>query len=106
MHLPEAITGKPKACMQWKAYFRNIVSRYRVAIEGWPSTIPFANLSDCSSSMPQLEMLQQKWEMDSTYWRKLTDEEFEVLRQQQNEDIESCSIIESTHRTRSDKGAK
>jgi hypothetical protein len=56
--------------------------------------------------MPQLEMLQQKWEMDLTYWRKLTDEEFEVLRREQNEQLESRNIVEPTHCTCSDKGTK
>ena len=92
--------------MQWKAYFRNIVSWYRVAIKGWPLTIPFANLSDCLSSMPQLEILQRQWEMDLTYWRKLTNEEFEVLRRERNEQLKSRNIVEPTRRTRSDKGTK
>jgi hypothetical protein len=98
--------GDPKAKMQWKMYFQNIISRYRVVMEGWPSTIPIMNLSDTSSSQPQLEMLQYKWEMDLTYWKKLTDEEFQVLRQQRNTEIESGKIIEPTRRPHSDIGAK
>lgn len=27
--------------MEWKHYWRNIVRRYQVMIEGWPKTIPF-----------------------------------------------------------------
>jgi len=40
--------------MQWAHYFRNIVTCYQVAVEGWPTTIPFANLSSASSSLSQL----------------------------------------------------
>ena len=66
--------------MQWMHYFRNIVTRYRVTIEGWPLTIPFANLSSMSSSFSHLETLLRKWEMGSTFWKKLSKEEYAMLK--------------------------
>jgi len=75
-------------------------------VEGWPTTIPFANLSSASSSLSQLELLLRKWEMGATYWKELTDEEFEELRQERNEQLESGAVMEPSCRTRSDKGKK
>jgi len=69
-------------------------------------TIPFANLSSASSSLSQLELLLRKWEMGATYWKELTDEEFEELRRERNEQLESGAVMEPSHRTRSDKGKK
>ncbi|KIK13714.1 hypothetical protein PISMIDRAFT_118367 [Pisolithus microcarpus 441] len=51
------VTGDLKAKMQWAQYFRNVVTRYWVIIDGWPEAILFANLSSMSSSLPQLEIL-------------------------------------------------
>ncbi|KIK21244.1 hypothetical protein PISMIDRAFT_35721, partial [Pisolithus microcarpus 441] len=100
------ITGDPKAKMQWAQYFRNVVARYRVIIDGWPEAIPFANLSSMSSSLPQLEILLRKWEMGTTYWKALSDDEFEQLQQKRSEELESGGIEECSRRTRSDKGKK
>ncbi|KAG1797630.1 hypothetical protein EV424DRAFT_1292587, partial [Suillus variegatus] len=46
----QLVTGDPDARMQWTHYFRNVVQRYQVAIEGWPDNIPFTNLSQVSSA--------------------------------------------------------
>jgi len=92
--------------MQWSYYFRNVITCYRVAIEGWPPTVPFMNLSKASSSFSQLEMLLQKWEMGSTYWKELSQEEYESLRGERNQQLESGKLNEPSHRTRSDKGKK
>ncbi|KAI6002901.1 hypothetical protein EDD15DRAFT_2157242 [Pisolithus albus] len=100
------VTGDPKAKMQWVQYFRNVVARYHVIIDGWPESVPFANLSSLSSSLPRLEVLLRKWEMGTTYWRALSDEEFEQLRQKRSEELESGGIEECSRRTRSDKGKK
>jgi len=102
----EDITQDPKAKMQWAQYFWNVVSRYQVAIEGWPESIPFANLSGASSSSSQLEILLWKWEMGTTYWKELTDEELEELRQKRNTQIEDGEIQEPSRHTHSDKGKK
>lgn len=92
--------------MQWVNYFRNVVQRYLVAIEGWPDFVTFANLSTVSSSLPHLEMLRRKWELGTTYWKKLTSEEFKELSSKRDQQLEDGEIIEHTRRTRSDKGTK
>jgi hypothetical protein len=100
----EEVTGEPRAKMQWVHYFRNIVQRYQVIVEGWPESIPFTNLSKVSSVLPELEKLLYKWESGTTYWRTIDDEELEQLRQEHNEKVESGEI--NQRRTRSDKGKK
>ncbi|KAG6377665.1 hypothetical protein JVT61DRAFT_14430 [Boletus reticuloceps] len=62
-------TGDADAKMQWKYYFRNVVSRYKVAIKGWPDEVPFKNLSEVSCSLALLEMLYQKWEHKENLYR-------------------------------------
>ncbi|KAF8436345.1 hypothetical protein L210DRAFT_3648115 [Boletus edulis BED1] len=99
-------TGDPSAKMQWKYYFRNVVMRHKVMIKGWPSTIPFANLSDMSSSYSQLEMLLQKWESGAISWEVVSDEELETLREERNIQIEAGEIEDPLHRPRADKGTK
>ncbi|KIK81080.1 hypothetical protein PAXRUDRAFT_38842, partial [Paxillus rubicundulus Ve08.2h10] len=100
------ITGEPKAKMQWTYYFQNITQHYMVIVEGWPNSIPFANLSGITSSLPQLEMLQCKWEMGMTYWKKLTEGEYSELCQKHNEQLECSELIKASHCTHSDKGKK
>ncbi|KAI5989961.1 hypothetical protein EDD15DRAFT_2198310 [Pisolithus albus] len=100
------ITGDPKAKMQWAQYFRNVVACYHIAIEGWPDTVVFANLSSTSSSLSQLEVLLRKWEMGSTYWKKLSDNKFRELQQERNERLERGEIQAHSRCTHSDKGKK
>jgi hypothetical protein len=93
--------------MEWKLYFRNVVKRYHVIIEGWPSEIEFVNLSDASSSIDTLERLLRRWKQGTTYWKKLTQEEFEQLEDERDAQIESGKInVPAPRRTRSDKGKK
>ncbi|KAI5990637.1 hypothetical protein EDD15DRAFT_2137953, partial [Pisolithus albus] len=80
----EEITGEPSAKMQWAHYFRNVVARYLVAIEGWPDRVPFVNLSTVSSALPDLEMLLSMWESGSIYWKRLSNEEYEALRHERD----------------------
>ncbi|KAI6022386.1 hypothetical protein PISMIDRAFT_114200, partial [Pisolithus microcarpus 441] len=100
------VTGDPKAKMQWAQYFRNVVTHYQVVIEGWPETIPFANLSSASSSLAQLEVLLRKWELGATYWKALSDDELNQLQQRRNEGLENGEIEEHSCCTRLDKGKK
>ncbi|KAG1778325.1 hypothetical protein EV702DRAFT_1196329 [Suillus placidus] len=102
----EAITGNPKATMQWADYWCNIVQRYNIICEGWPSTVPFKNLSEASSALPELKMLLDKWQSGSIEWRHLEEAEYEQLLQERLEKIESGEIIERTCCQRSDKGKK
>ncbi|KIJ57835.1 hypothetical protein HYDPIDRAFT_103757 [Hydnomerulius pinastri MD-312] len=99
-------TGDQEAKMQWAHYFRNVVQRHSVVIEGWPDGIPFSNLSSISSALSQLETLLRKWESGTTYWKQLTEDEFEELRAKRNQQLEDGEINDHTRRTRSDKGKK
>ncbi|KAG2740597.1 hypothetical protein P692DRAFT_20851330 [Suillus brevipes Sb2] len=81
-----AITKDPNANMHWANYFRNVVQRYQVVIEGWPANIPFVNLSQASSALPDLEMIHRKWESCAICWKEIDDDHH--------------------RRTRSDKGKK
>ncbi|KAG6372114.1 hypothetical protein JVT61DRAFT_8828 [Boletus reticuloceps] len=100
------ITGDSNAKMQWKYYFRNIVASYKVMIKGWPSSLPFVNLSDASSSYSQLDTLLRRWEAGSTHWETVSDLEFENLRRDRNQQIEAGEIEDPGRRPRSDKGTK
>ena len=92
--------------MQWAQYHCNVVHRYQVAIDGWPEDIPFANLSDVSSSLPQLELLLQRWKSGAIHWKTLSDEEVEELQEKRDRLIENGEVEARTRHTRSDKGKK
>ncbi|KAG1843422.1 hypothetical protein C8R48DRAFT_618900, partial [Suillus tomentosus] len=100
------VTGDSDAKMQWAYYFRNVIQRYQVVIDGWPESVPFANLSKVSSALPELEMLLRKWELGTTHWKTLTDEDFEKIHLEHNEKLESGEIEDTRRRIRSDKGKK
>ena len=100
------VTGDSCAKMQWAYYFRNIVQRYQVMIEGWPDSVPFGNLSSVSSALPALETLLRKWESGTTHWKTLSEEDFETVRQEHEEKLKSGEVEERHRRTRSDKGTK
>ncbi|KAG0708287.1 hypothetical protein DFH29DRAFT_795151 [Suillus ampliporus] len=100
------ITKDDSARMHWANYFRNVVQPYQVIVEGWPANIPFINLSEASSALPDLEMLERKWRSGAVYWRRLGDEEFQQLLEERNEKLETSEIVEHCRRTRSDKGKK
>jgi hypothetical protein len=46
--------------MHWANYFHNVVQPYQVIVEGWLANILFVNLSEVSSVLPDLEMLERK----------------------------------------------
>ncbi|KAG1720872.1 hypothetical protein EDB19DRAFT_1575740, partial [Suillus lakei] len=69
----EEITGEPRAAMQWMHYFCNVVQRYQVIIEGWPESIKFTNLSNVSSALPDLKMLERQWKSGATKWITIDD---------------------------------
>ncbi|KAF8834718.1 hypothetical protein BDN67DRAFT_872571, partial [Paxillus ammoniavirescens] len=105
-HKLQEVTRDPKAKMQWTHYFHNVVQRYMAVIIDWPDSVPFANLSNASSSLSQLEILLHKWEMGTIYWKTLAEGEYNKLLQKRNEQLESGELSEVLHRTRSDKGKK
>ena len=92
--------------MQWVHYWRNVVQRYQVMIEGWPDNFPFANLSTVSRGLPELENLLRKWRSGAIFWKHLTSDEFERLQKEHEEKIESGDIVEHRRRPRSDRGKK
>ncbi|KAG1835967.1 hypothetical protein DFJ58DRAFT_735336 [Suillus subalutaceus] len=83
------ITKDEDAKMHWTNYFRNVVQCYQVIIEGWPTNIPFTNLSKVSSALPDLDMLLRKWRSNAIKWRRVDDEEFQQLLKERNESLEN-----------------
>ncbi|KAG1895392.1 uncharacterized protein F5891DRAFT_1130659 [Suillus fuscotomentosus] len=84
--MKEQITGDDCAKMQW------------VIMEEWPKKIPFTNLN--------LQMLLCKWESGATYWKSLSDEEFEELCKEHKEKLESGELADQRHQPQSDKEKK
>ncbi|KAH7922389.1 hypothetical protein BV22DRAFT_1131497 [Leucogyrophana mollusca] len=66
--------------------------------------MPFANLSDVSSALPDLESLLRKWKSGAICWEAVSDEEFKRLHTKRNERIEKGEIEDPCRRTRADKG--
>jgi hypothetical protein len=105
--LLELITDDESVRMEWKHYWRNIVKRYQVIIEGWPDNIPFRNLSDTSSPVSDLEDLLRRWRSGSTYWKKLTAREVQALDQERDKQISNGEVdVPVPRRRRSDYGKK
>ncbi|KAG1758577.1 hypothetical protein EDD22DRAFT_783713, partial [Suillus occidentalis] len=100
------LLSNPKATMQWAHYWRNVVSRYQVVVEGWPDEIPFDNLSKAASGIAALENLKERWRSGETAWRQLDDEEFQELNDERNSKVGSGEVVEHRRRPRSDKGKK
>ncbi|KAH7904733.1 hypothetical protein BJ138DRAFT_979063, partial [Hygrophoropsis aurantiaca] len=101
-----ATSGDPTAKMQWKYYLQNVVQEYMVQIVGWPNDIPFANLSDISSALPDLQSLLRKWKSGVIRWEKVSDEELKRLMEEHDAKIENGEIEDPRRRTRSDKGKR
>ena len=73
------ITKDPSASMRWPSYWKDIVTKYHVIVEGWPhDEVPFRNLSDVSN-LQKLELLLRGWQAGDIYFRQLADGEFEAL---------------------------
>ncbi|KAG1758475.1 hypothetical protein EDD22DRAFT_783882, partial [Suillus occidentalis] len=100
------ITKDEDAKMHWTHYFRNVIQCYQVIIEGWPTGIPFVNLSKVLSTLPELESLLQKWRAGTIRWRQVDDEEFQQLLDKRNVKLENGELIEHHCHTHSDKGRK
>lgn len=87
-------------------YWWSVVQRYLVVIEGWPDNIPFINLSNVSSALPDLQMLLDKWEVGEIYWRHLEESEYKKLHQERREKVSNGKVVDKCRQTRSDKGKK
>jgi hypothetical protein len=109
-HSPETLAAairESKATMRWKFYWRDIIQKYLVIIEGWPANIPMGNLSDVATSLPILERLEKLWADGTIHFRQLTEEEFLKLNEERSRRIENGELDAPTPRKiRSDKGAK
>jgi hypothetical protein len=93
--------------MEWKHYWRNIVQRHQVVMEGWPSNIPFRNLSDASSSLSDLESLLRDWRSGKIHWKQITNRELQDLEQDRDIQIQNGEVdLPSGRRRRSDYGTK
>jgi hypothetical protein len=75
-------------------------------VEGWPDSVPFVNLSQASSALPELDRLFRSWKSGATCWKTLTDEEFEKILQEHNDKLDRGEIDDHRRQTRSDKGKK
>jgi len=72
------ITHDDVATMHWPTYWKDIVARYHVVIQGWPQDVPFRNLSDVSN-LGKLEQLLRGWQNGDIYFRRISDAEFAAL---------------------------
>ena len=75
------ITGDEVATMHWPTYWKDVVARYHVIIEGWPEDVPFRNLSDVSN-LGKLEQLLRGWQSGTIRFRRISDAEFALLNAQ------------------------
>lgn len=58
---------------------RDVVSRYRVQVEGWPlEDVPFRNLSDIPN-LGKLELLLARWKDETTYFRTISQAEYDAM---------------------------
>jgi len=101
------VTGNTKADMKWANYWDAVVKKYKVVVEGWPSRIPFALLTQACSGVSDTEALLKSWMNGTTYWRQLDDDEF--IKEEKTCDthiasgeIPACCL----HKACEDKGKK
>ena len=106
MELLGEITGNESAQMRYKDFWPKIVRCYKVEITGWPSDIPFKDLSEGSRSLSDLESLLRKWKNGTVHWRKLTDEEYTRRENNRDEQIERREITVRKRQSCSDAGMK
>ena len=93
--------------MEYKLYHENIVQRHHVMLVGWPQNIPFKNLSECSSSLQELQDFLKKLVDGETYWKTITEEELNKLEDERQKQIEDGEIApRAPRRRRSDYGKK
>ena len=92
--------------MKWKNFWRDVVSKYRVVVDGWPENIQFGNLSDVVTSLADLETLLRKWRSGAIHFRSIGDDEFKQMLDKRDEQIENGEIDEPPCKARSDKGRK
>lgn len=93
--------------MQWKFYWRNVVQRYSVKIDGWLDPIKIENFSIAACPIDELRNLLRKWRSGAIYWRSVPQDELEDLHQARELLIADGMIQEpAPRRQRSDVGKK
>lgn len=91
--------------MEYKLYHENVIRRHRVMLMGWPQNMPFKNLSECSSSLQELQGLLERLLNGETYWKTITDDELDQLEDERKKRIEDGEIAPpAPRRRRSDYG--
>lgn len=97
-----AITGNPKAMMQYTRYEEEIVQRYGIELQGWTYEM-LVNPSTLSSSLPPLKTLHnaliagtckfvklsaaEKEAREAAYLAKIASGEMELRKRKQRKDI-------------------
>ena len=61
-------------------------------LEGWPSNIPMANLSEVTTSFPILEQLQRLWNTGEMRFRQLTEVKFPEINEAHNRKIANGEV--------------
>ena len=78
--------------MHWSKYWELIVAPHKVIIEGWPENLAFANLSQASKSIADLEDLVRWWQTGKTRWRWISDEEFDKMDEERTDKIDKGKL--------------
>ena len=96
--------------MEYKLYHENVVQRHRVVHVGWPQNIPFKNLSECSSSLQELQNFLKKLDDGKTYWdtnHTITEKELNNLKDERQKQMDDGKIApRAPRRCHSDYGKK
>lgn len=76
-------------------------------VEGWPTSVPFRNLSEASNSLAELEGLLKGWQDGTIYWKTLSSQELKELELERNQQIRDGEVEPDQPRARrSDYGTK
>ncbi|TDL14845.1 hypothetical protein BD410DRAFT_845689 [Rickenella mellea] len=105
------ITNETTIKMQYLTYHRNIVSKHRVVLRGWPFD-KFRSPSQLSGSTPKVQSLLTALEgaggnSPTCYWETIDDKEFEALDAEYERNVDQGLIDAPRERAvRKDAGKK
>ncbi len=77
--------------------------QHKVMIKDWPDNIPFKNLSEASSALPELKILLKQWPDGTIYWSQLTNEEAKHIVEEHKA---RGNVPDAARHARSDHGKK
>ena len=92
--------------MNYKNYDIDVVQRYGVILEGWPSGIRFTNPSDIGNSLSQLTTLRDAIVSGECKFRKMTTTEKEAHQKSIDERVASGQLVPTVRKPRKDTGRK